>query len=93
MARRQRPRGIMAARRSISRPYRFKQPLTYKFINLLQTLTLIPGFNQSLWDLIGCASAGSAVLLGNLAAVMVTAFLLVHGCSNGNCFPIGTWLQ
>ena len=26
-----------------------------------------------------------------MAAVMVTAVLLVHGCSNGNCCPIGTW--
>ena len=46
-------RVIMAARRSKSRPYHYKQPLTYLFIDWLLGLTLTPGLTRPLWDLLG----------------------------------------
>ena len=57
MAQGPRPRVIMAARRSIPRPYHYKQPLTYLLIG---SYNLIPRFNQAimgftrpLWILLG----------------------------------------
>ena len=47
MARSQRTRVIMAARRSIPRPYHYKQP----FINWLLDLTLTLCFNQAIMGL------------------------------------------
>ena len=52
LARGRRPRVIMAARRSLPRPYHYKQPLTY-FTNWLLGLTLTPGLTRLLWDLLG----------------------------------------
>ena len=51
MARGRRPRVIMVARRSIPRPYHYKQPLTYLFTSWFSQA--IMGFTRPLWILLG----------------------------------------
>ena len=65
MTRGQRPRVIMAARRSIPIPYHYKQPLTYLLIGSRLSLDswvnqAIMGFTRPLWILLG--HYGSAIM-------------------------------